>query len=139
MQSGDTYKGPEVSGTFLSCTRMHQITWNQKRQYLPFLDAFTFGGIEHQRPTYQLITHQETYSCTSIHQNTQNQPRPELSFLESKAMNSQQLFSHQAWNDFDHYFSNQDVSKKLSYSIKLSRYKAIIPALEYKEPIMERL
>ena len=53
MQRGDTSKGPEESGTFLTCTRKHQITWNQRRQYLPFLDAFTFGGIKRQRPTYQ--------------------------------------------------------------------------------------
>ncbi|KAF3504398.1 hypothetical protein F2Q69_00045803 [Brassica cretica] len=66
----------------------------------------------------------------STHQNTLNQPRPELPFSKSKAINSQQLFSHQAWNDFDHYFSNQNVPKKLSYSLKPSRYKVIIPALE---------
>ncbi|KAF3532696.1 hypothetical protein DY000_02036752 [Brassica cretica] len=137
MQSGDTSKGLEESGTFLTFTRKHQITWNQRRQYLPFLDAFTFGRIEHQRPTYQsynvleiLITHQEVYSCTRTHQNTQNQPRPELPFLESKAINSQQFFSHQTWNDFVHYFSNRDVPKKLAYSLKSSRYKAIIPALK---------
>ncbi|WZZ77182.1 hypothetical protein YC2023_097754 [Brassica napus] len=59
------------------------------------------------RPTYQsynvfyiLITHQEVYSGTSTLQNTQNQPRPELPFLESKAINSQQLFSHQDAPDY---------------------------------------
>ncbi|KAF8044980.1 hypothetical protein N665_5866s0001 [Sinapis alba] len=86
MHSGYTSKGPGEPETFLTCTSIHQTTWNQRRSYLPFLD--------------------------------------------SKAINSQQLFSHQAWHDFYHYFSNQEVPKKLSYSLKPSRYKAINPALE---------
>ncbi|KAF2539065.1 hypothetical protein F2Q70_00006846 [Brassica cretica] len=77
MQSGDTPKGPEVSGTFLTCTRKHQITWNQRRQYLPFLDAHIwrnkapttnlsklqrFGDIINSSGSLQLQHHPPEYS-----------------------------------------------------------------------------
>ncbi|KAF3554743.1 hypothetical protein F2Q69_00011000 [Brassica cretica] len=47
--------------------------------------------------------------CNSIHQIIQNQSRPYVPFLESKAINSQQLFSHQDWHDFYPYFCSKEV------------------------------
>ena len=50
----------------------------------------------------------ETFlQCTIIHQIIQNQSRPYLPFLESKAINSQQIFSHQDWHDFYPYFCSK--------------------------------
>ncbi|WZZ48923.1 hypothetical protein YC2023_049030 [Brassica napus] len=85
----------------------------------------------------------ETFlQCTSIHQIIQNQSRPYVPFLESKAINSQQLFSHQDWHDFYPYFCSKEVPKKLTYSLKPSRYKIRVKSLEeslWIQDIFQRL
>ncbi|KAF8045671.1 hypothetical protein N665_4557s0001 [Sinapis alba] len=114
---------------------------SQRWPDLPYLEAHWFNQLQtrHWRPG-ETSNHSgdqskhpgesETFlQCTSIHQIVQNQPRPYLPFFESKAINTQQLFSHQDWHDFYHYFCSKEVPKKLTYSLKPSRYKAIISAL----------
>ena len=80
--------------------------------------------------------------CNSIHQIIQNQSRSYVPFLESKAINSQQLFSHQDWHDFYPYFCSKEVPKKLTYSLKPSRYKIRVKSLEeslWIQDIFQRL
>ncbi|XP_056852000.1 uncharacterized protein LOC130501138 [Raphanus sativus] len=110
--------------------------------HLPYLESHRFNQSQtklwrpgetsnHSGDQYKHPGESDTFlQCTSIHQIVQNQPRPYLPFLESKAINSQQLFSHQDWHDFYQYFCSKDVPKKLTYSLKPTRYKAIISALE---------
>ncbi|KAF2561104.1 hypothetical protein F2Q70_00016552 [Brassica cretica] len=110
--------------------------------HLPYLEAGRFNQLQtgHWRPG-ETSNHSgdqskhpgesETFlQCTSIHQIIQNQSRPYLPFLESKAINSEQLFSHQDWHDFYPYFCSKEVPKKLTYSLKPSRYKTRIKSLE---------
>ncbi|KAG5375393.1 hypothetical protein IGI04_039989 [Brassica rapa subsp. trilocularis] len=110
--------------------------------HLPYLEAGWFNQLQtrHWRPG-ETSNHSgdqskrpgesETFlQCTSIHQIIQNQTRPYLPFLESKAINSQQLFYHQDWYDFYTYFFSKEVPKKLTYSLKPSRYKTRIKSLE---------
>ncbi|KAF2532942.1 hypothetical protein F2Q70_00031673 [Brassica cretica] len=110
--------------------------------HLPYLETHGFNQLQtrHWRPG-ETSNHSgdqskhpgesETFlQCTSIHQIIQNQSRPYLPFLESKTINSQLLFSHQDWHDFYPYFCSKEVPKKLTYSLKPYRYKAIISALE---------
>ncbi|XP_033139472.1 uncharacterized protein LOC117131450 [Brassica rapa] len=110
--------------------------------HLPYLEADRFNQLQtrHWRPgetsnhsgdQSKLPGESETFlQCTSIHQIIQNQTRPYLPFLESKAINSQQLFYHQDWYDFYTYFFSKEVPKKLTYSLKPSRYKTRIKSLE---------
>ncbi|WZZ15352.1 hypothetical protein YC2023_108441 [Brassica napus] len=110
--------------------------------HLPYLEADRFNQLQtrHWRPG-ETSNHSgdqskrpgesETFlQCTNIHQIIQNQTRPYLPFLESKAINSQQLFYHQDWHDFYTYFFSKEVPKKLTYSLKPSRYKTRIKSPE---------
>uniref|UniRef100_M4FGS4 CCHC-type domain-containing protein n=1 Tax=Brassica campestris TaxID=3711 RepID=M4FGS4_BRACM len=110
--------------------------------HLPYLEAGRFNQLQtrhwrpgetsnHSRDQSKRPGESETFlQCTSIHQIIQNQTRPYLPFLESKAINSQQLFYHQDWHDFYTYFFSKEVPKKLTYSLKPSRYKTRIKSLE---------
>ncbi|KAF2587954.1 hypothetical protein F2Q70_00038064 [Brassica cretica] len=122
----DYMESKETVLTIFGCFHI----WRNRAPTTNLSKVQRFGDINYSSGNLQLHQHPPEYSEST---------KTRIAILESKAINSQQLFSHQAWNDFDHYFSNHDVSKKLYYSIKPSKYKAIIPALEYKEPIMERL
>ena len=110
--------------------------------HLPYLEAGRFNQLQtrhwrpgetsnHSRDQSKRPGESETFlQCTSIHQIIQNQTRPYLPFLESKAINSQQLFYHQDWHDFYTYFFSKEVPKKLTYSLKPSKYITRIKSLE---------
>jgi len=144
---------PEGVEEFLSCTRAHMIRRILLFRNFPKLDASPLWRISDQRPSHQSCSVLEAFltclrvlRCTSTHQSTQIQARSDLPslelFLELLPINSQQLFSSQDYKDFGQVFSIQDVPKKITYTLKPSRYKTRIKSLEesfWIQDIFQRL
>ena len=124
---------PEGVEEFLPCTRAHMIRRILLFRNFPKLDASPLWRISDQRPNHQSCSVLEAFltclrvlRCTGTHQSTRIQARSDLpsleQFLELLPINSQQLFSSQDYKDFGQVFSIQDVPKKLTYTLKPSRY-----------------
>ncbi|KAG5382832.1 hypothetical protein IGI04_034302 [Brassica rapa subsp. trilocularis] len=144
---------PEGVEEFLPCTRAHMIRRILLFRNFPKLDVSPLWRISDQRPNHQnrsvleaFLTFLRVLRCTSTHQSTRIQARSDLPdlelFLELLPINSQQLFSSQDYKDLGQVFSIQDVPKKLTCTLKPSRYKTRIKSLEenfWIQDIFQRL